>query len=467
MKKLLQVISLISILLFCKESSAGVITVDAFLSVDSVTIAHLEQFRTRVVDGINNFDGANVSAQSIPHTALDANSDPVNRWSESFNNYVYTGLLPQTGTRAGAVITAGTAYIGGMRVVKDATTPGAANYPTSNYIYVDLSNNGTFTYVATATTDAVPSVTSNSLRLARVTTSATDVTAVRDDRITAISLNIEEFYKAGMNVIYGTPTTLTVDTGIANAGSTKVTKTAQTILTISATADYISGAVEAVVANPLFVYMNSSGDVKLSAFAPTYHNTDGGTTGPLFYYKTAGNVYWRCLGSTIINATTKFSEDATVSSNIAGKVVQVVSYQTGAVATGTNTMVLDDSIPQISEGNEYMNLTIVPTYASNKLKIEVVWQGANSIAGYDFVVALFKNTDADALACIMENWPSANTQHVQSFTHYMTAGTTSPITFRVNAGATAGGTTTFNGTGGGRSGGGAMASSLRVTEYSQ
>ena len=39
-----------------------------------------------------------------------------------------------------------------------------------------------------------------------------------------------------------------------------------------------------------------------------------------------------------------------------GSVVQTVSYQTGAVATGTTIIPIDDTIPQISEGNEYMTL---------------------------------------------------------------------------------------------------------------
>ena len=55
-----------------------------------------------------------------------------------------------------------------------------------------------------------------------------------------------------------------------------------------------------------------------------------------------------------------------------GAVVQVVNTQTGAVATGTTIMPGDDTIPQITEGNEYLTRTITPTDAANTLLITVV-----------------------------------------------------------------------------------------------
>ncbi len=48
-------------------------------------------------------------------------------------------------------------------------------------------------------------------------------------------------------------------------------------------------------------------------------------------------------------------------------VVQVVNTQDGAVATGTTVLPWDDTIPQNTEGDQYMSLSITPTNASNKL----------------------------------------------------------------------------------------------------
>ena len=46
--------------------------------------------------------------------------------------------------------------------------------------------------------------------------------------------------------------------------------------------------------------------------------------------------------------------------------LQTVSYQTGAVATGTTIIPFDDTIPQITEGNEFMTLAITPRSATSQ-----------------------------------------------------------------------------------------------------
>ena len=147
----------------------------------------------------------------------------------------------------------------------------------------------------------------------------------------------------------------------------------------------------------------------------------------------------------------------------AAKLVQVVSTQTGAVATGTTLLPADNSIPQITEGNEYLTQTITPTNAANKLLISVSLSISTSSIGH-IVAALFQDSTANALAAAAQ-LPQAATQMIQlNFSHTMVAGTTSPITFRVRAGASAAGTTTFNGFSGGRILGGVAASSITVTE---
>ena len=148
----------------------------------------------------------------------------------------------------------------------------------------------------------------------------------------------------------------------------------------------------------------------------------------------------------------------------AGSVVQVVNYQTGAVATGTTQFLHDDSIPQITEGNEFMTLAITPNSTSNKLKIDVVMYCTQNGANY-MMSALFQDTTASALAAI--NVPlaqAANWTNSLSYTHYMTAGTTNATTFKVRGGANGAATFTFNGQTGNRIYGGVAASSITITE---
>ena len=154
---------------------------------------------------------------------------------------------------------------------------------------------------------------------------------------------------------------------------------------------------------------------------------------------------------------------ATVSTALSGSVIQTVNTITGAVATGTTTIPNDDTIPQITEGDQYMTLAITPNNASNYLKISVVWNGTSNTAD-EMVVALFQDSTANALACVSSRITAAVDMQAINFTHYMTAGTTSSTTFRVRAGLVASNTTTFNGRSGGRLFGGVMASSITIEE---
>jgi hypothetical protein len=145
-----------------------------------------------------------------------------------------------------------------------------------------------------------------------------------------------------------------------------------------------------------------------------------------------------------------------------GKILQVVNVMDGAVATGTTVLPMDDTIPQNTEGDEYMTLAITPASATNKLLIEVVFYFANSAAG-NFTAALFQDTTAGALAVGFKQ-ETANHLECISFNHYMTTGTTSATTFKVRAGNAAAGTTTFNGQSGARLLGGVLASSITIRE---
>ena len=150
--------------------------------------------------------------------------------------------------------------------------------------------------------------------------------------------------------------------------------------------------------------------------------------------------------------------------NGGNKVLQIVNYQTGAVNTGTTLIPYDDTIPQNTEGNQYMSLAITPSNASNLLKIEVVLNTAHSNVGQYFASALFQDATAGALASSQTYMSVTNEPQQTGFNHYMTAGTTSSTTFKVRAGAGTSGTTTFNGQSAGRRFGGVMASSITITE---
>lgn len=148
-----------------------------------------------------------------------------------------------------------------------------------------------------------------------------------------------------------------------------------------------------------------------------------------------------------------------------GVSVQTVSTMSSAVATGTTLIPLDDSIPQITEGNEYMTLAITPKSATNVLVISVKTSLANSAAACNLIGALFQDATADALAATTVVSTGASNSSEIIFTHSMVAGNTTARTYRVRLGAQVAGTTTFNGRAGGRLFGAIPKSSIVITEY--
>jgi hypothetical protein len=196
--------------------------------------------------------------------------------------------------------------------------------------------------------------------------------------------------------------------------------------------------------------------VKSGGITGTEIATDVALAGnPTTTTQTAGN-------NTTRIATTAFVT-AAVGGASSGAVIQVKNTQTGAVATGTTTIPLDDTIPQNTEGTEFMTLAITPTSSTNKLKIEVVFFGVCSASAWT-TVALFQDTTANALAAFSNYQQIGGGGNSSVFTHFMTAGTTSSTTFKVRAGGQTASTVTFNGTASARLMGGVFASSITITE---
>ena len=158
-----------------------------------------------------------------------------------------------------------------------------------------------------------------------------------------------------------------------------------------------------------------------------------------------------------------------ISTPVVSKIVQVVNTQTGAAATTTVVIPYDDTIPQNTEGAQFMSLAITPTNTNNKLKIEVTFYGAQSGSAGTYpaaVVALFQDSTAGALAASTIPNVAATRVGSSTFTYYMTAGTTSATTFKVRAGppVDTSSTLTFNGRTSARILGGVIASSITITE---
>ena len=371
MKKL--AILLFSLFLSTSVYGAELITVDAFVSPDDVTIAHLEQFRTRTVNAINSFPGSNVQTATIPHDKLDANADPVNRWNEAFNDFVYTGLLP-TVPGSGLILEtpAGTAYVNGMRVIKAATSPQLNtpnDYNASKDTYVDLSSSGVYTYQAVANGAAAPATTTNSIRLFKVVTNATDITSVVDLRVTSVNLSsiYEDFNIKGMNIrAVTTDDTVTVDSGVLYNGSYRVAKTTNTGIHLDTANDWHDAAVDTYTAPDwCYIGVDNTGNVKfVGNNPPDKADTSGNTAGTKRYWYSAGATkYWRIIGAVSVDASNNIALPFTQIGSEA--VYDTMRSDVGGATTATWSTIELSNIPatariaklivlQNSGGSEYV-----------------------------------------------------------------------------------------------------------------
>ncbi len=442
---------------------AAPISTTAYTTPDDVTIANLESNRTTMTDAINNADGSRLLAGTVSTDSLTANANPENRWDEAFNNWVYVGLLPPTtsGTLT-STTTEGTAYIDGVRVVKAATNN---TYTATKWTYVDISDTGTYTYPETTIGATEPSVTTDSIRLARVSSDATEITAVRDDRVLSISLGTDQDeYRKGLNISVVTPDAVTIRPGVVYHGTTRIGKTSDTTLDLGTASDWVSGVSQRGTSTTGYVVTNANGAIRLTTTAPTKSDISANSDGKLIY-SVVDSTYYRVLSWFRMNATGSGNIDEYGYSDISelGSINRVRRIYT-AGATGTGQIPDDDTIPQVGEGDEFMELSIVPTDADNVLNVDVVLNTSVDNLG-KVICTLVEGSgpDCDAVAW-MQNTVSNGAQCI-SYTFQRPTATTSYETWNVRAAHNnAGATLTFNGWGGNRKFGGTMASSITLTE---
>lgn len=135
------------------------------------------------------------------------------------------------------------------------------------------------------------------------------------------------------------------------------------------------------------------------------------------------------------------------------------------MSTGTTVIPVDNTIPQITEGDQVMTQAITPKSATNLLVFDVGVMMASSTADNNHVVALFQDSTANALAAsnVFDSAGGGTTQVLLQ--HSMTSGTTSSTTFKVRIGCNLAGTTTFNGASGTQQFSTCTKSWIQVTEY--
>jgi hypothetical protein len=159
-----------------------------------------------------------------------------------------------------------------------------------------------------------------------------------------------------------------------------------------------------------------------------------------------------------------WSEDVPAKMLASGAVIGFKCNEFNKVASGTTVIPYDNTIPQDTEGDQYMTLSYTPQATANYLKIDVKCFLSNA-GNIKLASALFASYQHNALAVGFNGGDtSADWVLPISYTKYYTPATTAAITFSVRCGGSAG-TTTFNSQGGvSYYGNGSVPSTISITE---
>lgn len=153
----------------------------------------------------------------------------------------------------------------------------------------------------------------------------------------------------------------------------------------------------------------------------------------------------------------------TPSTALPGDRVQRFVSQDGTTATGTTVVPSDNTIPQNTEGTQFMSQAITPASAGNVLRISHLGEYTATSTGR-ITAALFQDATANALAASGALIALTDEMVLVSLDYSMKAGTGSSTTFKIRTGNAAASTTRFNGFSGAQVYGGVSNSSLVIEE---
>ena len=214
-------------------------------STNSFSVSGASSVTPVVGEGIdNNFSVPQTFGAAIiqPASAGANNQTPFLQAGDMIGAYVVSGLLDTVPSTASLTSTmpGGVAYVQGGSVLQRVVSPGATyTYAASSDTYVDLSYSGVFTYSAVANGATAPAVAADSLRLEKVVTNATQITAV-----TQLAAGLAPFLEVANSSFDTNLTLATSTTGGTIAASTPKYYSVVPVLSAGpcfANQNYISG----------------------------------------------------------------------------------------------------------------------------------------------------------------------------------------------------------------------------------
>lgn len=172
-------------LLFCSNLYASTVSFDQLATSSDLTTTKYNRDLDTIYQKVNSsIQTDNIEDDTLTEADMADEINPrIRTYEGAACELVYSGFLSSTtsGTLVGSV-PGGTAYPRGFRIVKSSTPK---TFTASRWTYVDLDQNGNFTYQEVTIGSAAPSVAVNSIRLERVSTDGTQIVDVQDLRTTS------------------------------------------------------------------------------------------------------------------------------------------------------------------------------------------------------------------------------------------------------------------------------------------
>ena len=119
-----------------------------------------------------------------------------------------------------------------------------------------------------------------------------------------------------------------------------------------------------------------------------------------------------------------------------GKIAQVVVASTNIAFTTTSTIPQDNTIPQSTEGAEFMTINITPTNAASTIEVSFVGTGTAD-GGKNIVLSLFEGSASNAFAADFFYVAIANGMTSMPLLGRISAGSTTSRTYRLRIGMSA------------------------------
>ena len=151
--------------------------------------------------------------------------------------------------------------------------------------------------------------------------------------------------------------------------------------------------------------------------------------------------------------------------NSGSQVLQYIYSTSASVITLNTTIAGDDTIPQKTEGDEVLTLSITP-YSSTSI-LEIIFSsniGSDGTAK-SIQTALFQDSTDNSIAAVTTYFEDTSNGRCGYLRHIMVSGTTSSTTFKIRVGPEAS-TCYVNGdSSGNRLFGGICSTTLNIKEY--